>query len=71
MNILSLTPGSVTPFGLLNDTEHQVILYLDEAFKDTIIGVHPNENTAAIWLEARDLINIIETHGNKVIMIEI
>ena len=71
MNILSLSSGSLTPFGLLNDIEHKVTLYLDMAFKDTIIGIHPNDNTATVYLNTQDLINIIETHGNKVIMIEI
>ena len=71
INILSLSPGSLTSFGLLNDIEHKVTLYLYMAFKDTIIGIHPNDNTATVYLNTQDLINIIETHGNKVIMIEI
>jgi Ala-tRNA(Pro) deacylase len=64
--ILGLEPGSVTPLGLLNDHEHKVTLFLDSAFEDEIIGVHPNDNTATVWLKSKDLIGIIEEHGNIV-----
>lgn len=35
MDILGLIPGAVTPLGILNDAEHRVQLYLDEAFLDS------------------------------------
>ena len=31
-----------------------------------IIGVHPNDNTAILWLKVTDLIDIIKEHGNQV-----
>ena len=52
-DILNLMPGSVSPLGLLNDG---------------IIGVHPCDNTATIFLYVNDLINIIKEHGNEVII---
>ena len=71
--IMNLTPGAVTPLGLLNDKDLKVTFYLDKDFlKDKqIIGVHPNNNTATIWLKTNDLINIIKEHGNKVNIIEL
>lgn len=68
MNIMNLIPGSVTPLGLLNDKELKVVFYLDEDFLDgkKIIGVHPNDNTATLWLKTDDLIEIIKEHGNKI-----
>ena len=66
MDIMKLYPGAVTPLGLLNDVEHKVKFYLDEAFGDGIVGVHPNDNTATIWLKSADLIRIISEHGNSV-----
>ena len=39
--------------------------------KTYIIGIHPNDNTATIWLKTQDLINIIKEHGNKVELVEI
>ncbi len=73
INILNLKPGSVTPFGLLNDKYLKVVFYLDEDFFNDqgIIGVHPNDNTATIWLSALDLVNIIKEHGNQVNVIKI
>jgi len=66
MEIMKLIPGAVTPLGLLNDEEHKVKLFLDETFGDGLIGVHPNDNTATIWLKSADLVRIIKEHGNEV-----
>ncbi len=71
LKLLNLTPGSVTPFGLLNDVDCKVIFYLDSFFNDKKIGVHPNDNTATLWIKTNDLINIIREHGNEVNVIEI
>lgn len=73
MNIMSLTPGSVTPFGILNDKERKVKVFLDKDFLDTpsIIGVHPNDNTATVWLKTEDLINLIKEHGNEIEIVPI
>ena len=71
MKIMGLTPGSVTPLGLLNDEGHIVKFYLDSEFNVTLIGVHPNDNTATVWLKSEDLIRIIKEHGNEVSLAEI
>ena len=65
--IMNLTPGSVSPFGLLNDKDLKVTFYIDKEFLDMdMIGVHPNENTVTVWIKTSDLINIIKEHGNVV-----
>lgn len=66
--LLGLIPGAVTPLGLLNDEERRVTLYLDAAFGDGPVGVHPNDNTATVWLKAPDLVKLIGDHGNPVIV---
>ena len=73
MNILNLIAGSVTPLGLLNDKELKVTFYLDKDFlKDKqIIGIHPNDNTATLWLKVTDLIDMIKEHGNQVNIVEL
>lgn len=73
MKIMKLKPGSVTPFGLLNDDEVKVIFYLDKSFMKgkKVIGVHPNSNTATIWLKVNDLIDIVKEHGNEVNVIDL
>ncbi len=71
MSIMGLTPGSVTPLGLLNDKEHKVRFYLDADFTDSLMGIHPNENTATVWIKSADLIRIIKEHGNEVETVQI
>lgn len=73
MKYLNLIPGSVSPLGLLNDKERKVKFYLDDSFfkDDKIIGIHPNDNTATLWLKVDDLINIIKEHGSKIEIINI
>lgn len=73
MNIMNLIPGAVTPLGLLNDKNLKVIFYLDKDFLNDkqIIGIHPNDNTATIWLKTPDLIDIIKEHGNQINIVEL
>lgn len=69
-SLLGLKKGSLTPFGVLNNTQHNVEVYIDEDYKDKVIGVHPNVNTSTVWLHSFDLINIIKQY-NKVEYISI
>ena len=73
MSIMNLIAGSVTPLGMLNDKELKVAFYLDKDFLNgkQIIGKHPNENTATLWLKVEDLISIIKEHGNEVNIVEL
>ena len=73
INILRLVPGSVTPFGLLNDKEQKVKFYIDEDLLsgDGMIGIHPNENTATVWLKTEDLIKILKENGNEINIVKI
>ena len=63
--IMGLTPGSVTPLGILNDSGRRVHFYLDAEFAGNKIGVHPNDNTATVWMQAEDLLRLIQEHGNE------
>ena len=73
MEIMGLIPVAVTPLGLLNDTECKVSWFLDDGFMDDLglIGVHPNDNTATVWLKAKDLVRIIQQHGNVVNLVRL
>lgn len=66
MDIMKLYPGAVSPLGLLSDEEHKIKLFLDVAFGEGPIGIHPNDNTATVWLQTADLVRIIREHGNIV-----
>lgn len=73
MEILKLTPGSVTPLGLLNDKVNLVKYYLDSYFinKCDIIGMHPCDNSATLWLKTTDLINILKENGTIVNIVDL
>lgn len=67
INILKLEPGSVTPFGLLNDKENKTVLFIDKYFiKLNLIGIHPNDNKATLWIKTSDLISIMKNNGKTV-----
>ena len=62
---LGLTPGSVTPFGLINDSAKQVHLFLDENLKrSTKISFHPCINTASLVLSFADFQRFLNSTGN-------
>ncbi|MGI6075534.1 MAG: prolyl-tRNA synthetase associated domain-containing protein [Pyramidobacter sp.] len=63
--ILGLSRGAVTPFGILNDTACRVIVYFDEDFRGKLMGIHPNENTATVYIKTEDVARLIEEHGNE------
>lgn len=64
---LKLKKGSVTPLGVLNDVERKVKIIIDEdILKEEIVGVHPNDNDATVFMKTKDLIRIIELNGNLV-----
>ena len=66
--MLGVLPGSVSPFGLLNDSEHMVRFFVDRSFMegDGLIGIHPNDNTATVWMNFEDLLSIIREQGNEI-----
>lgn len=72
-DFMNLTPGSVSPFGLLNDKNLRVNFFIDKDLlnNDGIIGVHPNDNTATVWLKTEDLLNILEEHNTIVKVVEL
>lgn len=64
---LKLKKGSVTPLGVLNDVERKVKVIIDEdILKEEIVGVHPNDNDATVFMKTKDLIRLIELNGNLV-----
>lgn len=63
---LGVMPGSVSPFGLLNDTEHHVHLFLDEQLKKAEkLSFHPNDNRASLAVRTEDFIRYLDFTGNS------
>ena len=61
--ILGLGLGTATPFGLLRDQEHRVEWGLARNFRGNLIGVHPNVNTATVYLSADRLFLLLTKLG--------
>ena len=69
---LGLTKGSVTPLGVLNDDTCTVTVAFDGDLVDApCLGVHPNDNTASVFLSYQDLKSVIEQHGNEIITVNL
>ena len=67
MHSLGVTPGSVSPFGLLHDGSRnvQVIIDADLRGAERLI-FHPNDNTASVTISFADLERFLETRANRV-----
>jgi Ala-tRNA(Pro) deacylase len=62
---LGVKPGSVSPFGLLNDVEHHVYLFLDKQLQSAKkISFHPNDNKASVVIDYTDFIKFLNIMGN-------
>ena len=65
MKYLGVAPGSVSPFGLINDEEHHVYLFIDKQLQHADkVSFHPNDNTASLVLRYFDLIRFLQSLGN-------
>ncbi|MBI3493784.1 MAG: prolyl-tRNA synthetase associated domain-containing protein [Acidobacteria bacterium] len=67
MTHLGLTPGSVSPFGLINDRDHAVRVVLDRDLRAaTWLSFHPNINTVTLTIASADFARFLESCGNTV-----
>ena len=67
MTHLGLTPGSVSPFGLINDAGHAVRVVLDRDLKSTTrVSFHPNINTPTYVISTTDFLRFLDAMGNHV-----
>lgn len=68
---LRLEKGHVTPLGVLNNEQKDVIVVFDRALLGQKIGIHPMENTATIFLACGDVLRLVEEHGNPVVLCDL
>lgn len=69
---LGLRPGSVSPFGLVNDEEHHVYVFLDKnLLKAKKLSFHPNDNRASLAIKLDDFIRYMDWVGNGYEWIEL
>lgn len=64
---LGLTPGSVSPFGLINDPGHAVTLAIDGTLREAArVAFHPNVNTATLVVNTADFLRYLAAVGHQV-----
>lgn len=69
---LGVEPGSVSPFGLVNDGTHHVQVVCDIALKASpALGFHPNVNTATLEISLADFERFLAASGNTVRWLEL
>ena len=69
---LGIEPGMVSPFGLLNNDEKDVKIYMDkEIIIEEIMTFHPNDNTKTLFITTKDLFKYLENIGYELNIIEL
>lgn len=67
MKYLGLTPGSVSPFGLVNDTNKEVKVIVDnDLLKSKKQGFHPNTNTSTLVISTNDFKRFLVWTNNNI-----
>ncbi|MGD2245681.1 MAG: prolyl-tRNA synthetase associated domain-containing protein [Candidatus Aminicenantes bacterium] len=67
MRYLGLEVGAVSPFGLINDTQKEVQVIIDQDLKEVdSINFHPNVNTATVGLSFSDFEKFLSFCGQHV-----
>ncbi|MDR0969841.1 MAG: prolyl-tRNA synthetase associated domain-containing protein [Lentimicrobiaceae bacterium] len=63
---LDIKPGSVSPFGIINDKTKHVHLFIDEnLLKSERLSFHPNDNTATVVISKDDFLKFLDCQGNS------
>lgn len=61
---LGLQPGSVSIFGLLNNRDHDVQVYFDQAMlTEDRMSFHPNINTSTLFVATSDILKFVTDLG--------
>ena len=65
MRLLGLEPGSVSPFGLINDTDNHVHLFLDANLQQAdTLSFHPNDCRGTVVISRNDFEHYLSIVGN-------
>lgn len=59
---MQLPAGTVSPFGLLNNEEKDILVYFDQDIvSEEIMTFHPNTNEKTIFIKTKDLFRFLES----------
>ncbi|WP_119388052.1 prolyl-tRNA synthetase associated domain-containing protein [Taklimakanibacter lacteus] len=66
MELLGVEPGSVTPFGLINDVGNRITVILEERMmQEALLNYHPLGNDATTTIKTPDLVAFIRSCGHE------
>jgi Ala-tRNA(Pro) deacylase len=72
MKYLSVTPGSVSPFGLINDLDKVVAIIIDnELLLQDMLALHPNINNQTLVLKTEDFKKFLTWTNNEIIFLDL
>lgn len=72
MRYLGVRPGSVSLFTLVNDTAHEVTLFVDRYLLEADkVAFHPNDNRASLVITRDDMLRFIHSTGNTYEIVDI
>ena len=72
LELLGLTPGSVTPLGAIHAEPGRITVVLDRSLAEASqVNVHPLRNTATIGLSGADLLRLLEHWGHAPLVADI
>jgi len=71
MRYLGLEPGAVSPFGLINDSQKEVQVVVDQDLKNAErINFHPNVNTVTVGVDFTDFEKFLDWCGNSLLYLK-
>lgn len=72
MEKMKLPAGVVSPFGLLNNEDHDIKFFMDKEIADEeIMTFHPNTNEKTLFIKTKDLFKYLENLGYEINIIDL
>lgn len=70
--VLGIRPGSVSPFTVINDTDHQVQVILDKIMMEAaLVNYHPLDNARTTGLTPQDLLKFFDSTGHRPVIMDL
>ena len=67
LDLLGVSPGSVTPFALLNNPENNIDFYLEDKLHESkYINFHPLTNTSTVTIKSHEFIEFMIENKKKI-----
>jgi Ala-tRNA(Pro) deacylase len=72
VEVLGVTPGSVTPLAIINDTDRRVTPVLDtKLLAYELVNCHPLTNDATVTLASADLLRFVRLTGHEPVLLDL